>query len=111
MKRKIVIFIDDDASLVVTIANNVLKEVMERDLPYDFRVFTDPDGAVAALHEIPKGDLAAVVVDLWMENHTTGEENKRAGILVLEQVQELQPQSRKIVLSAHVNSDIDRELK
>jgi ActR/RegA family two-component response regulator len=104
-----ILFVDDDSLMAFTFGSNILEAAMSKDMPV--HIFTDPEEAKAFLESPSAPALSGAVIDLWMIDKRTGNEDHEAGFAVIALVRARNPKAIIVVLSAHIDRDIDQRLR
>jgi DNA-binding NtrC family response regulator len=103
MKPKVLLFVDDDCHMAWAFGSDLLSKAQDAGL--QLRIFTDADKALEFITKDNSVSISCAIVDLWMQNKATGEENPNKGNEIIDALKRLNPVPKIAVLSAHIDEN------
>jgi ActR/RegA family two-component response regulator len=101
--KKIIMFIDDDATVLDSVAPNIISFVKERvNQVMEFQSIAEVEEYMANQKDcIP----VLAIVDLWYNDFDTNTSDQEGGFKIIEKLRKKFPNVYIIVFSAHLNAD------
>jgi len=108
MKRRVIVFIDDDANIAGGIGVTIMLHCRAHDIIT--HIFTDESQLDDYLRSplMNSDSIILGIADLWMINKRTLKHNTEAGFLVLEKLRKTSSSVPVIFYSSHIDEDAKR---